>query len=45
LALLGLGWLRARGAGAAPSHGAVGAFAVGLAASAAALLVATLIAG
>ncbi len=44
LALLGLGWLRARGAGMAPAHGAVGAFAVGLAGSAAALIVATLLA-
>lgn len=45
LALAGLGWLRARGAGGAPLHGAVGSLAIGLAASAAALVIATLLHG
>lgn len=37
-ALLGLGWLRARGLGGAPTHGAAGTLAIGAAASALALL-------
>jgi len=45
LGLVGLGWLRARGEGAAPSHGAAGTLAIGAAASALALLAAGLAGG
>ncbi len=40
--LAGFGWLRARGVGAAPMHGAAGMLSIGLAASALALLAASL---
>jgi VIT1/CCC1 family predicted Fe2+/Mn2+ transporter len=42
--LVGFGWLRARGLGGAPSHGAAGTLAIGAAASALALLAAGFVA-